>query len=100
MCMLGYTFLHGCKVFKKISKDAPFSYKFINLILACTGGGTIVPILINGFPVNMSQDSYPIAILVAYLIHTYAPVLRDVEELSTIFKVRHVSCSFRTLWPW
>ena len=36
MCMLGYTFLHGCKVFKGFPKDAAVSYKFVSMVLACT----------------------------------------------------------------
>jgi hypothetical protein len=95
MAMLGYTYLHGCKVFKAIGPKAPFSYKFINMILACTGGGIIVPILINSIPVPLAQDSYPIAIFTSFLIHTYAPVLREVIEISPVFKV----CSF-CLWKY
>ncbi|KAG7359923.1 hypothetical protein IV203_035021 [Nitzschia inconspicua] len=86
MCMLGYTFLHGSKLFQKIDPKAPFVYRFINMIFACTGGGTLVPILINAIPVNLGQDSYPIAIFISYLIHSYFPILREVLALSPIFK--------------
>jgi len=86
MCMVGYAFLHGCKVFKKISPDAPASYKLVNLAMACTGGGIIVPILLNTIPVTLAIDAYPIAIVISYLLHTYFPVLREVLELSPIFK--------------
>jgi len=84
MVMLGYTFLHGCKVFKAIGK-APFSYKFISMILACTGGGIMVPIFINGIPVPLAQDAYPIAIFTSFMIHSYFPVLREVIQLSPVF---------------
>jgi len=86
MCMVGYTFLHGCKVFKKISPDSPFSYKIVSLAMACTGGGIIVPIILNTVPVTLSIDAYPIAITVSYLLHTYFPILREVLDLSPIFK--------------
>jgi len=86
MCMVGYTFLHGCKVFKKIDAAAPASYKLINLVLACTGGGILVPIFLNTIPVPLAVDAYPIAVLTSFLIHTYFPVLREVVELSSIFK--------------
>ena len=88
MCMLGYTYLHGCKVFAKISPSAPFGYRFVNMIFTCTGGGTLVPVMINAIPVNLGQDAYPIAIFISYMLHTYFPILREVLALSTIFKVR------------
>jgi len=86
MCMVGYTFMHGCKVFKKISPDAPVSYKIVSLAMACTGGGIIVPILLNTIPVTLAIDAYPISIIISYLLHTYFPVLREVLDMSTIFK--------------
>ena len=80
----------GCKVFKAIGPNAPFSYKFIYMIMACTGGGIIVPVLINGIPVPLAQDAYPIAIFTSFMIHTYFPILREVLELSPVFKVGSV----------
>ena len=93
MCMIGYTFLHGCKVFKKIGgnssneKKTFSAYKLITMILACTGGGILVPIFLNTIPVTIAIDAYPIAILVSFVIHTYFPILREVVELSPYFKV-------------
>jgi hypothetical protein len=86
--MLGYTFLHGCKIFPTIDPKAPFGYRFVNMVFACTGGGTLVPILINAIPVNLGQDSYPIAIFISYMLHAYFPILREVLKLSPIFKVK------------
>jgi len=87
MCMVGYTFLHGCKVFKKLeSPDYSTSFKFIQMMLACTGGGILVPIFLNTIPVPLAIDAYPIAILFSFGVHTYFPVVREVAELSTIFK--------------
>jgi len=87
MCMIGYTFLHGCKVFKKLENpDYSSAYKFISMILACTGGGILVPIFLNTIPVPLAIDAYPIAILISFGLHTYFPVLREVVELSSIFK--------------
>jgi hypothetical protein len=57
------------------------------MIMACTGGGIMVPIFINSIPVPLAQDAYPIAILTSYLLHSYFPILRDVLELSPVFKV-------------
>jgi uncharacterized membrane protein YeiH len=86
--MLGYTFMHGSKVFSAIGDKAPFSYKFINMVMACTGGGILVPIFINSIPVPLTQDAYPIAILVSYALHHYFPMLREILALSPVFKVR------------
>jgi hypothetical protein len=84
--MLGYTYMHGTKVFKAIGENVPFSYKFISMILQCTGGGIIVPILINGIPVPLAVDAYPIAIFISFMIHMYFPILAKVMALSPIFK--------------
>ncbi|KAI2503059.1 hypothetical protein MHU86_11407 [Fragilaria crotonensis] len=85
MCMLGYTFLHGAKVFSKVDKSASLSYKFISMILACTGGGILVPIFINSIPVPLSTDAYPVAIFVSFLLHNTFPVLREILHLSPLF---------------
>lgn len=87
MGMLGYTFLHGVKVFKTVPSDASFSYRFISMLMACTGGGILVPIFLNGIPVTLANDAYPIAILTSYALHHYFPILREVVGLSNIFKV-------------
>ena len=86
MCMLGYTFLHGCKVFKAVPKTAPVSYKLISLILTCTGGGILVPIFINKVPVPLANDAYPIAILTSFAIHHYFPIVAEVVNLSPFVK--------------
>mmetsp|Transcript_16361 Transcript_16361/g.34379 ORF Transcript_16361/g.34379 Transcript_16361/m.34379 type:complete len:250 (+) Transcript_16361:160-909(+) len=82
MCMLGYTFLHGMKIFKAAPKTAPVSYKLISMILACTGGGILVPIFLNGIPVPLANDAYPIAILTSFAIHHYFPIIGEVVDLS------------------
>jgi len=87
MCLLGYTFLHGCKLFPTLPSDASVAYKFVRLIFQCTGGGILVPIFINSIPVVLAQDSYPIAIVCSFLIHTQFPIIRDVVKESKIFKV-------------
>jgi uncharacterized membrane protein YeiH len=76
----------GSKVFKALG-DSPFAFKFVNMIMACTGGGILVPIFINSIPVPLCTDAYPIAILISFLVHTYFPVLREVLALSPVFKV-------------
>jgi len=86
MCMLGYTFMHGAKVFSAVDSKAATSYRFINMIMACTGGGILVPIIINGIPIPMANDAYIIAILTSFAIHHYFPVIRDVFKISPIFK--------------
>jgi len=86
MCMLGYTFVHGAKVFSKLPPGVSFSYKFVNMLMACTGGGILVPIMINGIPVPLAQDAYPIAILTSFFIHSYCPIIRDVLNLSLVFQ--------------
>ena len=58
MCMFGYTFLHGCKVFKALPSESSIAYKFVSLLFACTGGGIIVPIFLNGVPVPLANDAY------------------------------------------
>jgi len=86
MCMFGYTFLHGQKLFSKMG-DAATSYKFVSFIMACTGGGILVPIFINSIPVPLVEDAYPIAILVSYVLHHQFPILRDVFQMSSIVQV-------------
>lgn len=86
MCMLGYTFMHGSNVFSTLPKQSPFAFKLINMIMACTGGGILVPIFINAIPVPLANDAYPIAILVSFGIHYYFPIIGEVMKLSAIFK--------------
>lgn len=102
MCMLGYTFMHGSKVFAAAPKAASFSYKLVSMILACTGGGILVPIFLNGIPVPLANDAYPIAILLSFAIHYYFPIVREVVKLSPIVNVSMLSrftigliCKFR-----
>eukprot|EP00956_Cyclotella_meneghiniana_P018486 scaffold30819_cov21-Cyclotella_meneghiniana.AAC.1 len=64
MCMLGYTFLHGSKVFAS-TKDKPISYKLV---------------------IPLANDAYPIAILVSFAIHHYFPIVSDVMNLAPAFK--------------
>lgn len=85
MCMIGYTFYHGSKVFSTITENVT-SYRFISMILTCTGGGILTPIFINSIPVPLANDAYPIAIMISYAIHSYFPILRDVMQLSSIMK--------------
>lgn len=89
MCMFGYTFLHGHKLFSKMG-DVSTSYKFVSFIMACTGGGILVPIFINSVPVPLVEDAYPIAMFVSYVLHDQFPILRDVLELSCVVKVLFV----------
>ncbi len=48
----------------------------------------MVPIFLNGVPVPLANDAYPIAILTSFALHYYFPILREVAALSNIFKVR------------
>lgn len=87
MALLCYTYLHGCKIWPKLGgSSTSSSYKFVSLILQCTGGGILVPIFLNGVPVPLSQDTYPIAIIISFLMHQYLPILREVLTLSPILK--------------
>lgn len=86
MCMFGYTFMHGCKVFGSVPPTASLSYKFVSMLLACTGGGILVPIFINSIPVPLCTDAYPIAILASFLLHNFFPILRGVVKESPIVK--------------
>ena len=87
----GYSFalrciLIGVKVFKACEGKS-ISYKFVMMSLACTGGGILVPIFVNGVPVLISNDAYPIAIAISFALHQYFPVLRDVLSHSDILTV-------------
>lgn len=46
----------------------------------------MVPIFVNAIPVTLAQDSYPVAIVISFLLHQYLPILRDVMKLSPQFK--------------
>jgi len=89
MCMFGYTFLHGHKLFPKMG-NAATSFKFVSFIMACTGGGILVPIFINSVPVPLADDAYPIAIIASYLIHDNFPIVREVLNMSSVVKVLFV----------
>ena len=74
--------------------DAPLSFKFVNMVLACTGGGILVPIFINGLPVPLAVDAVAIAITTSIFIHTYFPQIRTFLQSNAIFMVR--SHNFRS----
>lgn len=76
----------GAKLFPTLPKDASMSYKFVRMIFQCTGGGIFVPIFINAVPVSLAQDAYPVAIMAAFLLHEYLPILREVMSKSAVFK--------------
>ena len=78
----------GKKVFSSINPQAPFSFKFTQMVLACTGGGIMVPIFINAVPVPLAQDAYPIAIMASYVLHDNFPILREIFAMSSWMKVR------------
>jgi len=84
MCMLGYTYLHGHKLFTKLPNNVSTSFKFVSMLMTCTGGGIMVPIFINGIPVPLANDAYPIAIITSFAIHHYFPILREVMKLSNV----------------
>jgi len=86
MCMLGYTFYHGYKVFSKLPPDSAISYKFVNHFMACTGGGILVPIFINIVPIPLSSDLYPLAIASSFAVHYFFPIVRQVLSQSALFK--------------
>lgn len=81
------TFKHGCKVFANAPSDASISYKFVSLLMACTGGGIIVPIFLNGLPTPLANDAYPIAIIASFCLHYYFPILKEVATMSKILKL-------------
>lgn len=85
-CQQGYTYLHGYKLFKTFPVNASTSFKFVSMILQCTGGGILVPIFINSVPVPLAQDAYPIAIAISFLLHLYVPILSEVMTLSPVMK--------------
>mmetsp|Transcript_21523 Transcript_21523/g.27823 ORF Transcript_21523/g.27823 Transcript_21523/m.27823 type:complete len:286 (+) Transcript_21523:162-1019(+) len=86
MFMFGYALLHAYKLYPKLPERSAVSFRLISLMLACTGGGILVPILTNGIPVTLS-DSYPIVIIAAFLVNEYYPIIREVIGLSPVLKV-------------
>ena len=60
--------------------------EFSSCCLTCVDILQLVPLFINGIPVSLSTDSYPIAIFVSFLLHQYVPQLREVVSLSPVFK--------------
>lgn len=77
----------GAKLFPTLPKDASNAYKFVAMCFQCTGGGIIVPLLVNTIPVTLGKDAYPICIFISFLIHNYLPMAREVLSLSPIFKI-------------
>lgn len=86
MCMVGYAFFGANKVFSTAPPNASIAFKFVSVIMTCTGGGILVPIFINGVPVPLANDWFIIAMIVALAIHHFCPVLREVYKLSPIFQ--------------
>lgn len=82
MCMFGYAFVHGCKVFNAVK--GPVSKIFIQLVLTCTGGGILVPLFLNGIPVPLANDAYPMAMISAFVVHHYFPIVRAAAMQSSI----------------
>ena len=58
MCLLGYTFMHGSKLFATLPSQSAWSYKFVSMVLQCTGGGIFVPIFVNAIPVVSGRFSH------------------------------------------
>jgi uncharacterized membrane protein YeiH len=86
----------GSKVFAA-NQNVSVSYKFVSMILACTGGGILVPIFLNSIPVPMANDAYPIAIATSFAIHHYFPIVGEVVKLSPMVHVCSTCCFFRTI---
>lgn len=86
MCSFGYAFYVGSGVFKSFPKDASVMYKFISLVFSCTGGGILVPIVLNEIPFPLANETLMIAIFLAFLFHFRYPILRDVLDHSNILK--------------
>jgi hypothetical protein len=59
-------------------------YQYVSMILQCTGGGILVPLVLNGIPVPIGQDSYIIIITISFVLHYYFPLIRDVAIQSSI----------------
>lgn len=74
-------------MFDRFSPSASTSYKFVSMILKCTGGGILVPLFLNLIPFPLIYDSYAIAVLAAFSIHNFFPIMREVFHLSPILKV-------------
>uniref|UniRef100_A0A6U2DME3 Uncharacterized protein n=1 Tax=Pseudictyota dubia TaxID=2749911 RepID=A0A6U2DME3_9STRA len=87
LCIFGYTFLHGHRVFSALDPNSPPSFKFVSLILACFGGGVFVPIFLNMLPVPIANDSLPLGVIVSFTIHNYFPIVRKFMNVSDILKV-------------
>ena len=58
--------------------------------MACTGGGILVPIFLNGTPVPLANDAIPICIIISYAIHHYFPIVREIVSKSKILTVTFI----------
>ena len=56
----------------------------------------LVPLFINGIPVSLSTDAYPVAIFCSFLLHQYVPQLREILSLSPVFKAICI-CLYETM---
>uniref|UniRef100_A0A7S2EDN4 Uncharacterized protein n=1 Tax=Trieres chinensis TaxID=1514140 RepID=A0A7S2EDN4_TRICV len=90
MCMFGYAMFHGNKIFSGLPASSSTAFKFVSYVMACVGGGIIVPILLNGLPVALANDALVLAMLSAFGIHLYFPILREVFKLSDLLKATFV----------
>jgi hypothetical protein len=74
-------------VFRTFPPQASDSYKFVTMIMKCTGGGILVPLFLNLIPFPLRYDSYAMAVLAAFVVHNYYPVLREVFHMSLLLKI-------------
>lgn len=86
-CTYKFRVCVGVKVFSSASPTSSPAFKFVNLIFTCTGGGILVPILLNKLPVSIASDYYVIAILTSFVLHSSFPILREVYKASPIIRV-------------
>jgi hypothetical protein len=73
-------------LFGTLPPNSSIAYKYVSMIFQCTGGGVIVPLLINYIPVPLGVDAYPVMITISFLLHYYLPILRDVTKQSLVLK--------------
>lgn len=62
------------------------AYRFVAMILKCTAGGILVPVFLNSLPFPLAQDAYAIAVLSAFCVHNFAPVIREAYHQSSVFQ--------------
>ena len=81
------TLVAGGQALDHVKVSSPTSYKFSRFVLEVAGGAILVPIFIHTVPAPLALDSFALALIIAFVLHTRFPIIRRVLKISEELKV-------------